>query len=592
MKWGRELALLLVVAVAGTAWYFSMKHEQRTAEAADELVFPGFDAARVRCILAEDTKWDWHMRLERDDHGGWKMIDPIAVPARLGLVEHLLEAALRAHGPQVPASEIDPAQLGFMPPRVVLEIEEVLDGKSRHERVEIGGLDADGRRVNVRVRGHYLRVGRELDTAIDRQLEDFKTDIALEFNVTDVVHVRRSGRMVQPNETADSDIALDLELGQEGWRSVAPGTQGITLDPTLVGTWIQGLASIHHSGYFDELGGRLDAMGLDPPEVRLELELRDGTKHALRLGRPGHTEGQVWYTLRESLGIVWALEQDRVYLVGWPLEGLVNPRILRARREDVTAITLDSGGGSLYMTHDGKAWHLAQRRPGEKSLDKAVWAEPAKVEELLGALEKVELVEFRFGQTVPEAPEAPAVWIDVGGERQGGWFGAAAKNKNGEECVLFQRRGENACSLAPKSLLDAVEKPFDEFWSMKLVDIQEHGQATLSILCGEKERQYDHNSAGKWRRADTQAEAKELYDVLDSLCFLRASKHLPLRTVEDAGWEQTMRVMFKDPLQIQKVIWLGVSRETKEVEVIYDGQRGVAKDQGLHARLLKILDGP
>jgi hypothetical protein len=493
----------------------------------------------------------------------------------------------------VPERERDPVQLGFDPPRIVLEIEEQLDGQSRHERVEIGGLDADNRSVNVRVRGHFLRVLRDLDTALDRQLSEFKTDLALEFTISDVVRVRRTGSLQQEDATEPADVALVVEQTEEGWRSTEP--QLLELDPALVLTWLQGLASIHHAGYFDELGGHLDNIGLDPPELRLELELRDGTKQALRLGRPGHVAGQVWYAVRENLGVVWALEPFPVWLVGWPLEKMLDARVLRARREDVTSITLQSPEGLLYFTPDGKQWHVAKRQPGNPALDKAVWADAPKVLDLLAKLEQLELQEFRIGQTVPETPDGPAVWVGVGGLTQGGWFGERVKSRKGEDCVLFQRRGENACSLAPQALLDAVQRPIEDFWSMKLVDIAEHGQVALSLQGLGKDLRYLHNSTGRWSRAGSEEEAKELHPVLDALCFLRAERYLAPRVPDSAPWDDPVRVEFTNPVGQKQTIHIGRSREAQpgqEVEVIYDKLRAVAKDQGLHERLLKILRGP
>lgn len=589
MKWGRELLLLFAVGGAGTAWYFSVERDRKQIEIQEEALFPGFDAARVRCILAENTRYDWRMRLERDERGAWKMIDPTAVPANYGRIDHLLQVALAARGREVPASERDPVQLGFSPPRLVLELEEQVDGKSHHERVEIGGLDADGRSVNVRVRERYLRVVRALDTALDRQLDEFKTPLALEFQISDVVRIHRTGSLQREGASAPADVALELERGEEGWRSLAP--EGLQLDPVFVGTWLQGLASIQHAGYYDELSGPIDKAGLEPAELRLELELRDGSKQALRIGRPGHAEGQVWYGLREGLGVVWGLEQPSVWLVGYPLEEMVDPRILRARREDVTTITLHRAQDELYFTPQGKLWHVAKKRAGEKAFDKALLADPAKVEALLAVLEKIELTGVKLGETVPETPERSAVWVGVGGTTFGGWIDSAtATDAQGHEAVRFQRRGENACALAPLALRTELERPMEDFWSMKLGDIAEHEQSFLAIQGLGKDLRYTRQPNGQWSFGEEKGEAKELHTVLDALCFLRAARYLAPRV--DPPWDDPVTVKFTSPYGKELVIGVGRSREGKpgeEVEVSFDKLRAVAKDQGLHARLLEIL---
>jgi len=590
VKWGRELALALIVAAAGAALYLSVRHDVKGIEFQEQALFPGFDPARVRCIIAENVPRDWRMRVERDERGAWKLVDPIAVPANFWRIDHLLACALGARGRELPVSERDPVQLGFSPPRAVLEIEELVDGQTRHERVELGGLDADGRSVNVRVRGSYLRVLRDLDTALDVQLEEYKTNLALEFTIADVVRVRRSGTITPEGASAPVDVGLEIELTEEGWRSLKP--EGLELDPTFIVTWLQGLTSIQHTGTFDEVGGPIDSLGLDPPELRIELEMRDGTKQALRLGRPGHVEGQVWYALRENLGFVWGLEQYRVWLVGFGLESMINSHLLRARREDVMSIALrGQDGGELRFTPEGRVWHLARRRPGEKAFDRAVLADPAKVGDLLSLLEKAELTEFSIGHALPEMPEAPAVWVGVGGLTQGGWFGEPVKGPGGLEYRRFQRRGENASSLVPKEVYDAVNRPIDDFWSMQMAEIAEHGQETLDITGLGKDLRYAHNSLGKWSRMGSDEEAKELHPVLDALCFLRAERYLPPRV--DPEWDDPVTVEFTDAFGKKQTIQIGRAREgDKKVEVIYDKLRAVAKDQDLHARLLKVLGPP
>ncbi len=593
MRWGRELLLAGAVAAAGLALYFSVRHDVQGIQLQDEALFPGFDPARVRTLIAENIARDWRIRVERDPKGGWRLVDPSALPANASSVEHLLGVALAARGRALPASELDPRQLGFEPPRIVIEIEELVDGQSHHERIEIGGLDADNQSVNVRVRGHYLRVRRDLDTAADRQLDEFKTDLALEFVTSDVVRVRRSGTLLREGAEQPAAVTLELERGEEGWRSQAPGTEGLQLDPNLVATWLQGLGALHHSGYVDEVGGPLDALGLEPPELRLELEMRDGTKQALRLGRPGHVEGQVWYGVREGLGVAWAFEQYRVWLVGYPLADMIDGHLLRARREDVLTITLQNAGAELYFTRLGKLWQVAQRRKGEHALDKPLRVDSAKVEDLLGALEKVELDEFRVGQTLPETSDGAAVWVAVGGQTQGGWFGDAAKSKDGKDCRLFQRRAENACSLVPQALYDSVVRPIDSFWSMSLGNIPEYEQVALAIQGLGKDLRYLRSKNGQWVRGEGTEEAKELRSVLDALCFLRASHYLSPQV--DPPWDDKVTVKFTTVAGKEAQIEIGRSREAKageEVEVIFDSHRAVAQDQKLHERLLAILRGP
>jgi len=81
--------------------------------------------------------------------------------------------------------------------------------------------------------------------------------------------------------------------------------------------------------------------------------------------------------------------------------------------------------------------------------------------------------------------------------------------------------------------------------------------------------------------------------VLDALCFLRAERYLSPRT--DLPWTDTLTIEFANAVGQKQKILIGRSREAKpgeEVEIVYDAHRAVAKDQDLHARLVKILSGP
>lgn len=588
----RTLAILLVlVLLAGLGLYLGVERDLQHARQQELQLFPGFDAARVTRITAENVRRDWHLVLARDPREGWHMHDPIDLPANGPRADHLLSCALAASGAEVPASERDPARLGLDPPEMVLAIEEELDGQRRSERVEIGALDADGQHVNVRVRGSIVRVLRNLQRALDGTIDDFKTDQVLAFVPGEVLRVKRTGSIVREGSPEPRDAAMRLERGPEGWRAVEPAA--VELDPTLIATWLQGLSGLRHGGYIDELGAPLARFGLDPPELELEFELGDGSRQTLRLGRPGHAAGADWRAVRTQLGCVWAVEQKDAWLAGFALEDLLDPHILRARREEISALTLHRADGDLYFTHRGKSWDVALRRAGETALDKPVEADAAQVENLLGEIERVELDGFRLGSTVEEKPEFPALWIQVGGTAQGGWIGPPATGKGGLEGVLFQRRGENACSIAPATLRAAITRPIEVFWSRKLVDIPEQGQGGLRIACGKDERVYVHNARGKWTRRGGESEAKELYGVLDSLCFLRAERYLPAQV--DPPWDEEITVEFGDPLGNVRKIRLGRSRtaasEAERVEVIFEDHRAVAQDQTLHAKLLALLRG-
>ena len=56
---------------------------------------------------------------------------------------------------------------------------------------------------------HRIFGVRDLDTAADRQLDDFKTDLALEFTPGDVVGVRRTGQLRREGADKAADKAAE-----------------------------------------------------------------------------------------------------------------------------------------------------------------------------------------------------------------------------------------------------------------------------------------------------------------------------------------------------------------------------------------------
>lgn len=579
MSWRTLLVLLLLVLGAGWALYHNVQRDEERAARTDLPLFPGFEFDRIEAVRAENVRRGWTLVLKRRE-GRWQVVDPVELPAQEALVRHLLQSALGARAREVSDSERDTVAAGFRPPSLVLELE--ADG--RRERIELGEEDPTRGSSFVSVRGVYARVGRELSTALDRSLEEFKTQAVLDFQPGLVRSIERTGQARLEASSADIDARLSVRQEEGEWQMFEPVRA--TPDLPALSIWLQGLAGIRHEGYVDELGRAPADFGLDPPLMSLRLELSSGEPLQLRLGAVGPRGGENWFAMLESLGVIWALEPKDAYLLSLPVDTFLDQRVLRARREEVDAIRLQGSQQALWIRREGKQWKVAQRRHGEKGFDEAYLADAARVEDLLGELERLELESFRLNQALSESETAPHVYVSVGGETQGGFLGERLSSPAGTDCVLFQRRGELVTGFAPASLIAVLERGADHYWSKRLLEIPEHAQVALSLESGGQRARFVRSSRGLWTRDGEQAQARELLPLLDALCFVRAAEHLAPRV--DVEWQQRLAVVFEEPGGKRNLYALGRA-DDGSIEVLVGTRRARLADQNLFDKLIALL---
>jgi hypothetical protein len=580
------LLLLVAVLLLGGLAYWQLDREGGDVVEHEVALFPGVDPARVVALRIEQQSLDAHVRIERQADGSWRITDPEDVPADPARVHHLLGSALPRKATPVPAAEADAEKLGLEPPRAVLEVEEDVGGTRRRTRLEIGAIDPDQQRVNVRAGGRLLRTYRDLDTTLARPPEELRSHRVLDVDAREVVELHRRGSVVKPDGTL-LDVHLDA-LAEEGvWRATAP--MAGALDPMGMSLIATGLSRLTAKAYLDFGAHPLAQWGLDPPEATLVVSTPHGVTRTLRVGRAVRRAGEAWACTVEGRPYVYGLDPADVDLLFVGVGDLLDHRLWRVARQAIEAIELESAGRAVVIERARNGWTVRGRRAGEAELGEAVRAETARVEDLLAKLEGHELDGFDAGTRLPDAEIAGALHVRVaGGERLGGVL-SAPEEVGGVRSVRFRRDGDEVVGRSDAFLHDVASTRIETLHSLMVQELVEVEQRALRISDGGRTRTWTRGKKGQWVR-EGGGEARELVSVLDHLLFLRAERHLV--PGERTELLQSLTITFVDVNDTDHVVVLalGSSGELEGKTLVQVGGRvSIAREQGLHGKLSELL---
>ena len=346
------LLLLVLLALLAGAMLFQ-KESEATKALVDVRLFGDADASQVETIRIDNIQRSYNLRLERDSQGVWYMTDPIRYPADMGTLRILLEDIAGARGLVVPEQEWGAKELGFDPPRIVVEVDERTPTGMRTHQVEIGAPDMDRVRLNVRVDGLYLRSLVRLYTTLNYILDDFRSKRALTIAGEDVIEVHRKGHIVFDVEEEAQDLELHAIRDGLDWRSLTP-VQSL-LSGMDLGILVFGSSRLLVSGFVDDEVVDLAPYGLDYPEARIDLKTSSGLTEVLLLSRV-KLHG-TWYAKRQDAPFVWSLDPESALRVLYPTEEMYDRNFMRALRRDVNSVELDSGTGTqVLLERIGEGW--------------------------------------------------------------------------------------------------------------------------------------------------------------------------------------------------------------------------------------------
>ncbi|MBK7876586.1 MAG: DUF4340 domain-containing protein [Planctomycetes bacterium] len=583
------LVLLGLVLALGLAVAWQLRREDAGRAEVDAPLFVGVDPGRLVALRIENLGRDDFLRLERGADRRWSITDPELLPAEDAIVEHLLGAALGRRATPVPASEADPVKLGFEPPRAVLELEEDVGGTRRRTRLELGGIDPDQKRVNVRVDGRFLRTWRDLETALTRPREEFRSLRVTELAIEDVIEAHRTG-MVQRADGVALDTRLDALADGGVWRLTAP-VEGV-LDPLGLSLWATAFARLKGQAFLDVGGKRpLAEFGLDPPEATLRAGTVHGSEVVLLIGRPGHRVGETWSGKIAGSPQVFALENADLEVLLAPTFDLLDHRLWRVARETIEKVELESAGRVLELAREKKRWTVREKRAGAADFGPVLTAEKARVEDLLAELDALEFDGFDPALALEAMDVVGSLRIHAGGVVQGGVISVPETDASGKRTVRFRRDGDRVIARAKAVLHDAAARTIEELSSLLVAEEVEVEQRALVVADGVRTQRFVRGAKGQWVREGADVEAKELAPLLDVLLFLRAERHLAAG--ERVELVDSVTFTFVDVNDNATTVVVGRAaggpldgRSILQVE----GRLSLARERDLNARLRALLD--
>ena len=590
------LLLALLALILGGAVYWQGQRELSYDPSQGEPLLGEGRLERITGLRVDHIERDEHFELIRTA-AGWELVDPIEYPAEPAIVKLLLES-LAFHADFVPEAEVPALAKHFDPPRAIVYATETMqNGSTREHEIQVGELDVDGHRMEVRTRGRILRVLRNLESAIVRPVSEMRRQKLFSLRGRDLVRIERLGFNHLPGKK--QDLTFVAERRGPNWVLTRP--LDIQLDPGVTGLWGVSLASVRVERFLSDLDEpNLKAFGLDEPAIRVRLANQAGVVEEIELGI---AESGGWCARRAGEKHIVQLKSNA--LAGILQEGreLWDTRLLRAFRRDIQGITLKRGEkpSLRFLQDDDENWTVAERPLGQEGFDLAVAANVPRVEALLAILEQNEIEFWLDGpedhpkDLFPADAPSTGMWIDLRGllegEQQGGRLGAVRRTDAGTDLQSFLREGDQVAGLVTRELGDALEHGIDYWRSLALWSLKEVRLKKLKLTRGEVEREYVRQIQGTWRYSDVDAVASELFDVLDSLIFLKASDHLPQDESLALPLEDPVTVQFQTvdgDISIARIGLVHIEGEQQtHVEVL--GLRSLARDQGLHERLLVVL---
>ena len=525
---------LAVAGLVAAVWWQAGREAREAAVAADRPLFEGLDPARLASIRVDNLERGLQLELERGESGGWQIVDPIDYPAAPEVTD-LLTGVLR-DARATPAPDAQAAKVSLDPPRVVLEIEERrAAGAPVRRRLEVGAVDLDGESVYVRTDGRIARTTRALDTALERDLQDWRSRAITSLERRSIVEVHRRGKAAPSGGGDDAaDLGFDA-IDDGGWRATSP--QVVRLDPARMDVFLGMAGALRASGFFDDAPGPLANYGLDRPQLEIELVTSlQGTEHLRFAPSPN---GGDWLCSLDSRPYVYLVAPQSFLFLATPADVLYDRQIVREVRERVQRVRLDQGGGELSIERRGDGWSLTLERGGLKVLEREP-ADTGRVQDLLGTLEKAEILEFLPGVAMPRAT-GDGFWVESPDAVHGGVLGGAHTDSEGGEGRLFLREGDQLVGLVSNDVYQAVSTDPDSLRSRVLHKIEELKVARVHLKGFGAEKAYVRGAKGRWSLLGTAAEAVHFAALVDPLLAPRAVRFLQ----RDEGGE------LSDPLDVR-----------------------------------------
>ena len=582
MSWRTLLALVVLLAALAFLWRGVQEDESRDLRDADRPLVEGVHAADVVGVRLENVLRDHVAEFRRDaDGAGWTMLSPYECKAEAQLVASLVSIPLERRGRVVEDPDLE--ALSLSPPRQELRLK-LADGGER--RLRVGAADLDGQRVYVQAGDAVLLVPRDLETACDRMLDEYISHNLASLDARQVVELRRRGSF--PRAGGPEDLAFDAAADGGAWRIVSPWK--VRADPGALLLLVQLSAGLRLETFYDLGAKPRAALGLDPAEFTLGCTTLQEQGATLSFGRAGEPRAGRLYAGSDRMPFVGAVEDEVVDLATTPTLDFADTRLHRFLREDVDLVRFERDGLRVELRRGPAGWSVLEGRASEAFAATPLPAEGAQVQRLLAQLEELAASSFRPGLELGSSAGGEGLWVGARGALAGGRFGADYSEPGTAPLARFLRDDEDLVALVDPAWKALVRQDAAAFRSLSILEIDEVRLLRLRFAAEGRAKDYVRGKRGVWSLDGASVEALELRPLLDPLFFLRAKRHLG--PVQDApALRVPVEVRYETADGPEATIVVGMAQldgaETTLVE--HAGARSIARDQGLHAKLIALL---
>lgn len=582
----KNLWILLVVVLALGGLVLWQQGRERSGEfAADRPLFTDARPERIRSVRVDQLERSLQMRIVRDAEGAWEIVDPLTFPAETGVLERLLEAVTKNRA--TPVERPDLAALSLAPPRALVELVEELPAGPRTLRLELGAKDLDGQHVFVRADGVVLRTLMNVDTSLDRDLAEWRRRRVLTCDPARVVAVHRSGKYALDPSAGVTDFGLDAASSEHGWQATRPFLGA--LDPELVGALLTNACYLQSRGFLADSAVEAERFRLDEPDLRLELELADGSETAISLRHDPRSE--TWACRRDGSVHVFKVDASSVVFLSVPSEAFPDPRLVRAERDAIERIELARPDGLLTLRRDGKRWMLGLPRQGDGAGAGEVPADSEAVLDLLGAIEGARAA--RFLEQAPERfaldGEGLSLSVIEKGRAHTVEFGAPEAVSPGVAGRMVRRPGESVVGVVEERVARLALRPAAELVGRQMIQIPELGVTSIELSRGEVRRVFVRDgNTGRWSPKGADAEApKAFLKCVERLLSLRAD--VAVGPGEAFELAEPWTVVVTDGGNVRISYRLGALAGDPAKQGFDDGSvRGIVTSSGLFEDLARI----
>lgn len=151
--------------------------------------------------------------------------------------------------------------------------------------------------------------------------------------------------------------AIEIVKRNNEWQISKPIETGAD-QPSVAGI-ADGIATARIAQTMPGTPDRLKVYGLDPPQVRIDFQLQNGTKHTLRLGSKDFTGASV-YSIVDDAKDVALLPKSLLVSADKPLSELRDHAVLHIVSGQQTSFILKNPSGELRLTKEKSSWKFAK----------------------------------------------------------------------------------------------------------------------------------------------------------------------------------------------------------------------------------------